>query len=71
GKHRPVIRIENLQHRYGETTILHSLSLHIRHGETCAILGRSGSGKSTLLNVLGLLEPLQQGSYLLDGEDIR
>nr|WP_223849452.1 ABC transporter ATP-binding protein [Dickeya solani] len=50
---------------------MRSLSLHIRRGETCAILGRSGSGKSTLLNVLGLLEPLQQGSYHLDGEDIR
>ncbi|RNM10236.1 ABC transporter ATP-binding protein [Dickeya undicola] len=67
----PVIRIENLHHRYGDTVILRALSLHIRHGETCAILGRSGSGKSTLLNVLGLLEPLQQGSYHLDGEDIQ
>ncbi|WP_350313728.1 ABC transporter ATP-binding protein [Dickeya fangzhongdai] len=66
-----MIRIENLHHRYGDTVILRALSLHIRHGETCAILGRSGSGKSTLLNVLGLLEPLQQGSYHLDGEDIR
>ncbi|WP_027712343.1 ABC transporter ATP-binding protein [Dickeya chrysanthemi] len=71
GKPIPVIRIENLHHRYGDTTLLHSLSLHLRHGETCAVLGRSGSGKSTLLNILGLLEPLQQGSYHLDGEDIR
>lgn len=65
-----MIRIENLYHRYGETVVLHSLSLHLRHGETCAILGRSGSGKSSLLNVLGLLEPLQQGNYYLDGENI-
>lgn len=71
GKRIAVIRIEDLCHRYGDTTILRSLSLHIRRGETCAVLGRSGSGKSTLLNVLGLLEPLQQGSYHLDGEDIR
>jgi putative ABC transport system ATP-binding protein len=65
-----VIQIKNLYHRYGKTVVLDSLSLHLRQGETCAILGRSGSGKSTLLNVLGLLEPGQQGSYHLDGEDI-
>ncbi|MFC0142416.1 ABC transporter ATP-binding protein [Erwinia mallotivora] len=64
-----MIQIENLYHRYGKTVVLNALSLHLRRGETCAILGRSGSGKSTLLNILGLLEPRQQGSYHLEGED--
>jgi len=53
-----------------ETVALNAINLEIAHGEFVAIVGPSGSGKSTLLNVLGLLEPLNEGDYLLDGQSL-
>jgi len=53
-----------------ETVALDAVNLDIDHGEFVAIVGPSGSGKSTLLNVLGLLEPLNEGDYLLDGQPL-
>jgi len=52
-------------------TVLRDMSLEVDPGESVAIIGRSGSGKSTLLTILGLLRPIQAGSYLVDGEDTR
>lgn len=57
------------QSRGVETHALADISLDIDRGEYCAISGPSGSGKTTLLSVLGLLEPPDSGTYLLDGEN--
>jgi len=54
-----------------ETHALRSLDLHVREGEFVAVTGPSGSGKTTFLNIAGLLENFSDGSYLLDGEDVR
>ena len=51
-----------------EVEILHGVNLQVLAGEFVALVGPSGSGKSTLLNILGLLEPMSQGSYLLQGQ---
>lgn len=51
--------------------MLHSVNLQVVPGEFVALIGPSGSGKSTLLNVLGLLEPLSSGRYLLQGEAVQ
>lgn len=50
--------------------VLRKLDLHIQDGEMAAILGKSGSGKSTLLNIIGLMETMDSGQYILDGKDI-
>lgn len=50
---------------------LNGLSLQIQKGELVALMGPSGSGKSTLLNIIGCIDQLTHGSYLLDGTDIR
>lgn len=48
-------------------TVLADASLEINDGEVVAIVGRSGSGKTTLLNILGLLDPFDSGTYVVDG----
>lgn len=69
-----LIFMEDICHAYrmGEQclSILDNISLTIRHGESCAILGSSGSGKSTLLNILGLLDRPTSGRFLLNGRDM-
>ena len=48
---------------------LDDVDLTVRKGDYLAIVGPSGSGKTTLLNVLGLLDRLTSGHYLLDEAD--
>ena len=57
--------------RPSEVEVLHGLDLRVQTGEFIALMGPSGSGKSTLLNLLGLLEPMTSGSYLLQGQAVQ
>lgn len=54
-----------------EVRALDGVSLNIDYGDFVAIVGQSGSGKSTLMNMLGLLDVVTSGTYILDGKDIR
>jgi len=56
--------------RYGDTNVFANVSLQVAPGEFVAIVGESGVGKSTLLNCIAGLEPWDEGSITLDGEDI-
>jgi putative ABC transport system ATP-binding protein len=53
-----------------ETHALRAFSLKVEPGEFVAITGHSGSGKTTFLNVAGLLEELDSGRYIFDGQDV-
>lgn len=67
------LRGEALALRYGaqDPWVWRDLSLHVRPGQSVAIVGPSGCGKTTLLKVLMGLIPPQEGSIRLDGVDIR
>lgn len=49
---------------------LRNIDLEISPGDFVCIAGPSGSGKSTLLNVLGLIEPVQQGTVQFENQDL-
>ncbi|NNJ71481.1 MAG: ABC transporter ATP-binding protein [Kiritimatiellales bacterium] len=51
-------------------TALRGIDLKIESGEYAVIMGASGSGKSTMLNLLGCLDHLSAGDYLLGGENV-
>ena len=53
-----------------ETHALRQFNLKVQPGEFVAITGHSGSGKTTFLNVAGLLEELDSGRYVFDGQDV-
>ena len=51
-------------------TALRRIDLHVARGDYVSVTGASGSGKSTLMHILGLLDTLSAGSYLLCGTDV-
>jgi putative ABC transport system ATP-binding protein len=53
-----------------ETRALDNIHLEVRRGEWLAIVGQSGSGKTTLLSILGLIEPVSAGTFLLEGKPV-
>jgi ATP-binding cassette subfamily B protein len=65
------IEFRNLSFSYGETPVLHNVSVHIPAGTTLAIVGPTGSGKTTLVNLLSRLYEAPEGSLLIDGRPIR
>src|ERR1035438_1796319 len=69
-----VIRVEDAHKYYelGETRVhaLRGVGIEICRGEFVAIMGASGSGKSTFMNILGCLDRLTSGRYLLEGIDV-
>ena len=69
-----IIQIENLTKVYDTGKIqvkaLANVNLNVAKNEYVAIMGASGSGKSTLMNIIGCLDRITSGSYILDGEDV-
>jgi lipoprotein-releasing system ATP-binding protein len=71
-----LIELDNVRKAYNvgqpnEAEVLHGLDLNVARGEFMALIGPSGSGKSTLLNIVGLLERMSSGRYLLQGEEVQ
>ena len=68
----PLVRLRGVRKSYGEgparVDVLRGIDLEIFRGEIAVVLGASGSGKSTLLNVVGGLDPADDGSVEVCGE---
>ncbi len=62
--------IQNLVSGYGQSRILHELSLDVAKQEIVAVMGRNGMGKSTLFRSLMGILPSWSGSVAVDGQDV-
>ena len=67
---RVQLQVSGLVKRFGTETVLDGIDLSVRKGEVVVVLGPSGCGKSTLLRCMNGLEPVTDGTVLLDGEAI-
>ena len=66
----PVLEVQGVTKAYGANEVLRGVDLRVREHTAVALIGASGSGKSTLLRCMDLLEEIDDGDVLLDGEVI-
>lgn len=66
-----MILLENVNKSYymGRSSlhVLKDVTMQVKKGEYVSILGASGSGKSTLMNIIGCMDTLDTGKYVIDG----
>ena len=72
GRFEGEIRFHDVSFSHGDgPRVLHDFNMHVRPGETVALVGPSGSGKSTMTSLLLRLNKLDAGRITIDGTDIR
>jgi polar amino acid transport system ATP-binding protein len=64
------LRLENVHKSFGKIEVLKGIDLAVRQHEVVCLIGASGSGKSTMLRCINLLEPIDQGRVMIEGEEI-
>ena len=57
----------NISKSFDELALFNNVSFVIEDGDFVCFSGASGKGKTTLLNIIGLLEPIDEGKLLIDG----
>ena len=64
------LRIEGLHKSFGDLEVLRGIDLELAEHEVVCLIGSSGSGKSTLLRCVNLLEPIDAGRIVVEGDEI-
>ncbi|PWC77330.1 amino acid ABC transporter ATP-binding protein [Azospirillum sp. TSH64] len=65
-----MIRLSNIEKRFGDLTVLKGVSVTVAEGRVTALIGPSGGGKSTLLRCINLLEIPTSGSVRIGEEEL-
>jgi polar amino acid transport system ATP-binding protein len=65
-----MVSIKDVHKSFGELEVLKGVSMDIMKGECICIIGPSGSGKSTLIRCVNALNDIQQGSILVEGQEV-
>jgi polar amino acid transport system ATP-binding protein len=66
----PALELEGVHKSFDKLEVLRGIDLALAEHEVVCMIGASGSGKSTLLRCVNLLEPIDAGRILVDGEEI-
>jgi polar amino acid transport system ATP-binding protein len=66
----PAVQIEGLRKSFGKLEVLRGIDLAVADHEVVCLIGSSGSGKSTLLRCVNLIEPVDAGRIMIEGEEI-
>ncbi|MEZ0234375.1 MAG: amino acid ABC transporter ATP-binding protein [Actinomycetota bacterium] len=64
------IVIEGLHKSFGDLQVLRGVDLEVADHEVICLIGASGSGKSTLLRCVNLIEPIDAGRIVVEGDEI-
>ena len=71
---KDIISLKNIRKSYylgkQELPVLKGIDLTVTDNEYISLMGPSGSGKSTLMNIIGCLDTLTGGQYVLNGQDV-
>src|SRR6266508_1365833 len=62
--------VDRLHKSFGTLEVLRGVDLAVAEHEVVCLIGASGSGKSTLLRCVNLLEPIDEGRIVVEGEEI-
>jgi ABC-type multidrug transport system fused ATPase/permease subunit len=68
---RGEIELRGVSFGYGERYVVSDVDLHVRAGETVALVGSTGAGKSTLAKLIARFYDPDEGQVLIDGHDLR
>ena len=66
----PILEVANLRKTYGDKVVLADIDLVVSPSDVICLIGASGSGKSTLLRCLNLLEDIDDGVVVFQGEEV-
>jgi polar amino acid transport system ATP-binding protein len=64
------VELRGVRKSFGEEEVLHGIDLEVEEHQVVCLIGASGSGKSTLLRCVNLLEPIDEGRIVVDGEEV-
>ncbi|MEH6548232.1 MAG: amino acid ABC transporter ATP-binding protein [Sneathiella sp.] len=67
---QPMVSIRDVHKSFGALEVLKGVSMDVMKGEVVCIIGPSGSGKSTLIRCVNALNDIQQGSILVEGQEV-
>lgn len=67
---QPMVSIKDLHKSFGALEVLKGVSMDVMKGEVVCIIGPSGSGKSTLIRCVNALNDIQEGSILVEGQEV-
>jgi branched-chain amino acid transport system ATP-binding protein len=66
----PLLAVRDIHTYYGDSYVLHGLSLELSRGRIVVILGRNGMGKTTLIRSIAGLTPARRGDILFEGRSM-
>ncbi len=67
---RPALLLDGVRKSFGAVEVLRGVDLAVAEHEVVCLIGASGSGKSTLLRCVNLIEPIDRGRIVVEGEEI-